>query len=61
MDDWNHSIPYCRKVKVTAKEGRNTAPFIDYPVLVKGTTEEDMSIVIQGELQTSGTCIDAFV
>ena len=57
MDDWNHSIPYCRKVKVYAQEGPDTAPFIDYPVHIKGTTEEGMSIIIQEQLQTTGKSI----
>ena len=54
VDDWNHSIPYCRKVKVIAQEGPDTASFIDYPVLIRGTTEKGMSIVIQEQLQTTG-------
>ena len=54
MDDWNHSIPYCYKVKVYALEGPDTAPFINYPVLVKGTTEEGKKVVIQEQLQTTG-------
>ena len=59
MDDWNHSIPYCHKVKVDAIEGPDTAPIINYPVLVKGATEEGMSIVIQGRLQKSGIILAA--
>ena len=54
MDDWNHSIPYCRKVKVYAQEGPDTAPFINYPVFVRGTTEDGMRVVIQEQLQTTG-------
>ena len=57
VDEWNHSIPYCRKVKVYAQEGPDTAPFIDYPVHIKGTTEEGMSIIIQEQLQTTGKSI----
>ena len=54
VDDWNHSIPYCRKVQVYALEEPDTASFINYPVLVKGTTEENISIVIQERLQATG-------
>ena len=54
MDEWNHSIPYCRQVKVDALEQPDTAPVINYSVPVRGTTEEDMSVSIQGRLQTSG-------
>ena len=59
MDDWNHSIPYCRKVKVYAQEGPDTAPFINYLVPVKGTTEEGMSVAIQEQLQTPGVILAA--
>ena len=57
MDDWNHSIPYCRKVNVDALEQPDTAPVFIYPVLVRGITEEGMKITIRGRLQTSGIMI----
>ena len=61
VDDWSHSIPYCYKVKVTAQEGPDTATYINYPVLVRGTTEVGKKVVIQEQLQTSGTLCFAVV
>ena len=50
VDDWRYTPPPCCRVAIYAQETPTTAPYLQYPVHVKGIDPEDTFVCIQRQL-----------